>query len=104
MRPLVRLLVVAFIAGVIATMIVQRDRLRQMDKDQLARQIRDTIESKLPKRATSGGSGPTAEILDQGLDEAKAVADQVQDAAGAVAEEVQDVAKAVADEIEEATS
>ena len=103
MRPFVRLLVVAFIAGVVATIIVQRDRLRQMDKDQFVGQIRATIESKLPKRATAGGSRPTAEILDQGLDEAKEVADQVQDAAGAVAEEVQDVAKAVADEIEGAT-
>jgi hypothetical protein len=44
-KQLMRLLIVALIAGAVATIIVQRDRLRQMDREKLAAQMRELVQS-----------------------------------------------------------
>jgi hypothetical protein len=44
-KQLMRLLIVALIAGAVATIIVQRDRLRQMDRERLAAQMRELVQS-----------------------------------------------------------
>lgn len=41
LKKLTRLLIFALVAGAIATLIVQRQRLQQIDREQLANQIRE---------------------------------------------------------------
>lgn len=96
MKKLVRLLIVALIAGGVATIIVQRERLRQLDKEQLTIQIRDGIQSALKRGEEAAQS--TAETVEEALDTA---AEKVEDAADAAAEAAEAAADAVEKGIEE---
>jgi predicted lactoylglutathione lyase len=89
-KKLIRLLIVAIVAGAVATMIVQRDRLRQMDREQLAAQIRDGIQSlrDRSKEATQA----TAEMVD---DAAEAAAERIDDAADVAVEKMDAAAEAL---------
>ena len=58
MKKLMKLLIVALVAGTVATMVVQRDRLRQLDRAELMAQLRDAVQSKLPNK---GGETNEAE-------------------------------------------
>ena len=75
MKKFLQFLVVVLVAAGVATIIVQRDRLRQIDREQLVGQVRDAIQSKMPKKAE-----------EQGLEAAEAT-EQSEEAAAAPAEE-----------------
>lgn len=60
MKKLTRLLIVALVAAAVTTIVVQRDRLRQIDRDEMISSMREavesgrkTIESRLPGRDQS---------------------------------------------------
>jgi hypothetical protein len=80
-KKLLRLLIVAVVAGAVATVIVQRDRLRQLDREQLAAQVREGIQS-LRKRGEEA-TRATAETVEEKADAAE---DQVAEAVEATAE------------------
>ena len=88
MKQLMRLLIVAIIAGAVATIIVQRDRIRQVDREALAGQIRDGIQSVLKRGEETAAS--TLEAVEAGLDTAEAKVEEAAEAAAEVAEEVSD--------------
>jgi K+-sensing histidine kinase KdpD len=79
------LLMVALVAGAIATIIVQRERLQQLDREQLANQIkegttqiRDAIQTKLDRGAVDEAAAAATEGVE---DAAEAVEEQVEAAA-----------------------
>lgn len=61
MKHPLRMLLVALIAAGVATLIVQRDRLRQIDRAELVAQLRGAVESRLPDRASGQ---PSVEEVD----------------------------------------
>lgn len=81
MKQLMRLLIVALVAGGVATIIVQRDRLREIDREELATQIREGIQSML-KRGEEAAE-ETADEVDAALE---SVADEAAPAADAIEE------------------
>lgn len=50
MRHMMRLLMAALVAAAVATIVLQRERLRQMDRAEMVAQIREAIESRIPHR------------------------------------------------------
>lgn len=66
MKKLMKLLIVALVAGAVATMVVQRDRLRQLDKAELMAQLRDAVQSKLPSK----GDGDETSNIEAAAEEA----------------------------------
>jgi len=61
-----KLLIVALVAGAVATMVVQRDRLRQLDRAELMAQLRDAVQSKLPNK----GDGDETSNVEAATEEA----------------------------------
>ena len=51
MKQLTRILIAALVAAAIATIVVQRDRLRQIDRAELAGQFRQAVESMKGRRS-----------------------------------------------------
>jgi hypothetical protein len=59
MKQLIRILIAALVAAAVATIVIQRDRLRQIDRKELVASIREAIESKMPQRTASLEEAPT---------------------------------------------
>jgi hypothetical protein len=76
-KPLIRLLIVALVAAAGATVIVQRERLREIDREQLAAQIREAIETRF-SRGDRTIELPAVEDAEMELD---APVEQVEEAA-----------------------
>ena len=47
---MMRLLMAALVAAAVATIVLQRERLRQMDRAEMVTQIREAIESRIRRR------------------------------------------------------
>lgn len=83
MKKLVRLLIVALVAGAIATIIVQRERLKQIDREQLAQQIRegttqirDAVQTRLDRSPVDeDAAAPATDAVAEGVEEHTEAAD-----------------------------
>jgi K+-sensing histidine kinase KdpD len=82
---------VALVAGAIATIIVQRERLQQLDREKLANQIKEgttQIRGAIQAKLDRGAVDEAAEAATEAVDE---VADAVEEQDEAAAEEAESV-------------
>ena len=81
MKQLTRILIAALVAAAIATIVVQRDQLRQIDRAELAAQMRHAVESMKGRRSRAieesiadaiedPAATSAAEAVDEAVDEA----------------------------------